>query len=240
MKNRFQRAGWTGWAWTAAVALALTGAGARPADAQQMMQLIVPNKGEYTLGRFRYTPPSSDGWRQIANNVQTLSLLYALQKEEDKIDTIFGVAIEVHEIPDSVQVESAAALADLSRKQFAEQRKDDLVALSGIEPVPGVENLYTYRLLVKTPVEGRPPQYEVYYVMTAPDRSQYLVIQCITKEQDYDKQIYFNELYGSLASLRYVPEEGAAGAGAAPSKDAAAPATKPADKPADKPAPTAD
>lgn len=211
--------------WTAVVALAgaLIGTAVLPAAAQDVMQLVVPSKKEYTLGRFRYSPPTSDGWRQIANNTSTLSLVYALQKAEDQIETLFGVAAEVHEIPETVHVESAAALADLSRKQFAEQRKEDLVALSGIEAVPGVENLYTYRLLVKTPIADRPPQYEVYYVMTAPDKTQYLVIQCITKTQDYDKDIYFNELYGSLASLKYVPEEGAAKSPGDP-----APAEKPA------------
>ncbi len=196
--------------WIVAAALALSAASVRPAASQEVMKLVVPSQKEYTLGRFRYQPPSSDGWRQIANNVSTLSLVYALQKNEDQIETLFGVAVEVHEIPENVHVESAAALADLSRKQFAEQRKEDLVALSGIEAVPGVENLYTYRLLVKTPVEGKPPAYEVYYVMTAPDKSQYLVIQCITKTQDYDKDLYFTELYGSLASLKYVPEQGTA------------------------------
>lgn len=203
-------------------ALMLTGS-SKPCEAQGMMQLTVPSK-EYTLGRFHYTPPQVDGWRQLANVTDSFSMVYAEQTGEDAIETRFGVAIEVHEIPGGTQIESAAALANLSKKQMAEARGADLVALSPVEAVPSIENLYTYRLLVRSPIEGQPDAYEVYYVAMAPDKTQYLVAQCITKTQDYGNEIYFNQFYGSLASIRYVPE-GTASSTDAP-KDAASAAGK--------------
>ncbi len=190
-----------------------------PASAQEYMQLNTP-AAEYTLGRFKYKAPQTDGWRQMANIQTSLSLVYALQPEPDKIDTVFGVVMEAHDIPPEATVEGAAALAAASANQMAEARKDALVARSPIEAVPGIEHTYTYRLLVHSPVEGQPDGYEIYYVMMAPDKSQYLVIQCIAKNQDYGNQLYFTEFFGSLASLRYEA------AGAATKPDAAKPAAE--------------
>jgi hypothetical protein len=209
---------------------------AMPAFAQDFMQLDVVAP-EYTLGGFKYTPPKTDGWRQMANVKQSLSLVYAQQPEPDKIETVFGVAMEAHEIPEGVQVESAAALAATSANQMAEARKADLVARSPVEAVPSIENLYTYRLLVRAPVAGMPDGYEIYYVMMSPDKKQYLVIQCIAKVQDYGNQIYFTEFYGSLASLRWAPDGAKAEAPKADAPKAAPPA---ADAPkADAPKPDA-
>ena len=191
--------------WTLAAGLLAVTTGALPVAAdQELMQLTAP-ASSYTLGRFSYEPPKVDGWRQISNVTDSLSLVYAEQKEADSIDTRFGVAMEAHEIPVGVQVENAAALAALSRTQMAEARKTDLVASSPIEAVPSIDNLYTYRLLVHPPVAGNPDAYEVYYVAMAPDKSQYLVVQCITKTPDYANELYFNQFYGSLSSLKYTP-----------------------------------
>ena len=209
----------------AAVLARAVAAWALPVLAQDVMQLTVPAP-EYTLGRFKYQVPKTDGWRQLANIKDGLSLVYAEQMEGDKIETRFGVALEVHDIPKDAVVESAAGLADLSRRQMSEARKADLVAASGIEPVSSIENLYTYRLLVRSPIKGQPDAYEVYYVAMAPDKTQYVVIQCITKSQDYGNELYFNQFFGSLASLKYVP----------PAGDAAPADTAPSAKPGDQPA----
>lgn len=209
-RSFFSKAGFAAFVFSAAVGLA---AAPVPAMAQEMMQLDTP-KPEYTLGGFKYRPPMVDGWRQIANMQSSLSLVYAQSKGENTIETLFGLTMEAHDIPADTKVESAAALAELSRTQMAEARKPDLVGLSPIEAVPSIENLYTYRLLVHSPIQGDPDVYEVYYVMMAPDARQYVVIQCITKTQDYGNEIYFTQFYGSLASLKYT-------------------AAKPADKPAD-------
>jgi hypothetical protein len=225
--------------WTAAACL-LSVLVASPSFAQGMMQLDQLAK-EYTLGRFKYVPPLADGWRQIANAKESLTLVYAEQKTPETIETMFGVAMEAHDIPPETHVESAAALADLSRKQMAETRKAELVALSAIEQVPSIENMYTYRLLMRAPVEGKPDAYEVYYVMTSPDKTQYLVIQCITKTPEYGNELYFNQFYGSLSSVKYTPDpaakkEAAGGAAAAPAPAAPAAPSAPAGGAASAPA----
>jgi hypothetical protein len=211
----------------AIVTTILGGSGAPASLADDTMQLNVPAP-EYTLGRFKYNAPRTDGWRQLANVKDTLSLVYANQPEPDKIETVFGVAIEVHEIPPGTDVKDAAALTALSANQMAEARKEDLVARSPIEAVPTLDNIYTYRLLVHAPVKDQPDAYEVYYVALAPDKSQYVVIQCITKTPDYANELYFTELYGSLATLKYQ-----GGADAAKPADAAAKPADAAAKPAD-------
>lgn len=191
---------------------------AGPVAAQDDIVKLSPPAPEYTLGRFRYEAPQIDGWRQIANNTSSLSLIYAEQKGEEQIETLFGATLEVHEVPDDAKpnIPGANMLAELSRQQMAEARKDDLVGQSPIEAVPSLEDVYTYRLLVHAPVEGLPDAYEVYYVAMAPDKSQYVVIQCITRTADYGDSLYFNQFYGSLASLRYIP------AGEKPAEKAAA------------------
>jgi hypothetical protein len=154
--------------------------------------------------------------------------VYAEQVREGTIETRFGYTMEAHEIPAGVTVADAAALAETSRKQMSEARKADLVAISPIEAVPSIENMYTYRLLVHSPVEGMPDAYEVYYVLMAPDKTQYLVIQCITKSPDYGDQIYFTQFYGSLVSLKYSPPVPAGDAGGAAGDAAKTPAADPA------------
>ena len=228
-----------------AAALLLT-AVAGPARAQDMMQLDVP-KSQYTLGGFQYSPPQADGWRQIANMQSSLSLVYAERKSEETIETRFGVVFEAHDIPAETKVEGAAALAELSRTQMAEARKPDLVGLSPIEAVASVENLYTYRLLVHSPIQGDPDVYEVYYVMMSPDSKQYVVVQCITKTADYANELYFTQFYGSLATLKYKGGAAADKPAEAPANDAAkaaapakpADAAKPASKAADAAKPAA-
>jgi len=203
-------------------AMSAGGLSAVPVFAQEMMELTVP-ASEYTLGRFKYKAPSADGWRQMANVQNSLSLVYAEQKGPESIETLFGAVLESHDVPPENKIESAAALAELSRTQMAEKRKPELVGISAIEAVPSIDNLSTYRLLVHSPLQGQPDVYEVYYVGMAPDGTQYIVIQCITKTDDYGTQLYFQQFYGSLASLKYT------GDGAAPAKPAEAPSAKPAE-----------
>lgn len=206
------------------------------ADAQDTMQLNVPAP-EYTLGGWVYKAPSDDGWRQIANIKESLSLVYAEQVTPESIETRIGLAMEVHPIPEGTAVESAAALADLSRQQMAEGRGTELVALSGIEAVPSIENMYTYRLLVHAPVPDMPDAYEVYYVALAPTKTEYLVIQVITKTQDYSNQLYFQQFYGSLASLKYLGRDKASSESKSDSAKLAGPeSAKPADDASSKPA----
>jgi hypothetical protein len=210
-------------------AMLAAGLPAAPVLAQEMMELTVP-AFEYSLGRFKYKAPSADGWRQMANIQNSLSLVYAEQKGPESIETVFGAVLESHDIPPENKVESAAALAELSRTQMAENRKAELVGISPIEAVPSIDNLYTYRLLVHSPLEGQPDVYEVYYVGMAPDGTQYVVIQCITKTDDYGNQLYFQQFYGSLASLKYT------GADASPAKPAETSPAKPAEAAPAKPA----
>lgn len=224
--------------WALAACLVTALAPSAPALGQEDVVKLAPPAPEYKLGRFKYQAPQIDGWRQIANNTNSLSLIYAEQKGETQIDTLFGVTLEVHEIPAEARanIASAATLAELSRQQLAEQRKADLVAQSPIEAVPSVENIFTYRLLVHAPVKDMPDSYEVYYVAMAPDKSQYVVIQCITKDQQYGDSIYFNQFYGTLASLKYDPDAAKpAGQAATPDVKDSAPAagsTPPAAPPA--------
>jgi hypothetical protein len=219
--------------------LAVLGSGvlgsALVAQAQGMLQLD-PITTDYTLGRFKYAAPRTDGWRQIANARDSLSLVYVESAEEGKVETRFGVVMEVADIPPEQSIPDAAFLAQLSRNQMAEQRKADIVALSPIEPVPSIENLYTYRFLVRAPENLGYNAYEVYYVAMAPDKTQYVVVQCITKNETYANEIYFNEFYASLPSLKY----GGAAAASPPAGSASPPASaaEPA-KPADAAEPAA-
>ncbi|HYB97867.1 MAG TPA: hypothetical protein VEC57_01920 [Candidatus Limnocylindrales bacterium] len=210
--------------------------------AQGLLQLD-PIPPEYTLGRFQYTPPRHDGWRQIANSTQSLQLVYVEQTPgSDQINTKFGVVMEAHDIPAGTQIPSPSWLAELSRKQQADARKDEITGVSPILLVPGTTNIYTYRFLAKTPPgAAEPDAYEVYYVTMSPDEKQYLVVQCITKEKTYENQLYFQQFYATLSSIRYQADAAGAAPGAsgtsgdakaagdaAPSDGKPAPVTPPA------------
>lgn len=175
--------------------------------AQNVLQFDPP-KPEYTLGGFRYKPPLFDGWRQLANATQYLQLMYIESPEEGKLDTRFAVIYEVHEIPPEAEVRDAASLAEISRRQMGEKRKPDLVGVSPIAPVPGTKvDMYTYRFLTKAPPEVGHNVYEVYYVAISADQKQYLVIQCITKSETYENELYFQQFYASLADLTFPEAE---------------------------------
>jgi hypothetical protein len=209
----------------AALAAAFALAAPTAAPAQDMMQLNVP-AAEYSLGRFKYVPPKVDGWRQIANMKDALSLVYAEQLPDEKIETKFGVAFEAHDIPEEnrAAISGAAQLAEMSRAQITEQRKADVVSQDPITQVGNNPNLFTYRLLVHSLMQGEPDTYEVYYVMIAPDKAQYLVVQCITKTPNYQNEVYWAQFFGSLTSLRYDPNAAPTAEPARKADDPAAPA----------------
>ncbi|HYC54239.1 MAG TPA: hypothetical protein VEL28_04800 [Candidatus Binatia bacterium] len=207
-------------------------------QAQPMLQLD-PIPPKYTLGRFEYEPPRADGWRQIANSTQSLQLVYVEQMPgSDEINTKFGVVMEAHDIPAGTQIPTPHYLAELSRTQQAEQRKSDITGVSPILLVPGTTNIYTYRFLAKTPEGASEPEaYEVFYVTMAPDESQYLVIQCITKEKTYENQVYFTQFYATLPSIKHLGKTAADAAPAGEAKPAAPVAVPGAPAPATPPAP---
>lgn len=209
------------------------------AHAQGTAQLD-PVAKTYTLGRFKYEAPQFDGWRQIANAPDTLQLVYAEQMEGNQINTRCHVVLEVYDLPAESRPPGVAELAEAGRKQLGAKVKDQMVAASLTAPVPGVENVSTYRFLLHGPPEMGSDYYQVYYVALAPDKSQYVVMQVNTKDTDYENQMYFQQFYATLARLKYEAPAGAAAAspsaaaavpgGAAPASGAAAvPPVSPSD-----------
>lgn len=215
----------------AAVAAIVIPALAASAFAQGMMQLVAIAP-EYKLGHFRYEAPRVDGWRQDANAVGALSLIYAEQGQEGAINIRFGLVAESAAIPPDAGVKDAATLAETSRRQMEAQRKPDILEVFPPEPVPSVENLYHYRFRVRTPSPENPTAYELYYVLMAPDRSEYVVMQGITRTEQYKDELYYMQFYGSLASLKWQAGDAATPSGsAAPAAPAASAPSAPAATP---------
>ncbi len=217
---------------TAAIVLAAaTSSGS--ALAEDMAQLD-PLAKSYTLGRFHYEGPDADGWRQVANATDSLQLVYAEQLEENKINNRCYIVMEVHDLPAEAGSPAASDLAERGRRQRTEGVKEQLAALSPIAAVPGVDNTYTYRFLLHGPPELGADYYEVYYVMLAADKSQYVIMQVNTRDLDYENQLYFQQFYATLAKLKYqasVVADAAKSAGATAATGAGE-GTKPAASPA--------
>jgi hypothetical protein len=175
------------------------------AQAQEMMQLDAPPES-YQAGGFHYEPPTLDGWRQLVASPESFEIIYAEAREEGTIESKLHVVGRVFPIPQPEAVPDSGYLVQLARSQQIEKRKDILVALSAAAPVPGTADIWTYTLIVPSPLakEGEERMlYEDFYVALAPDKSEYFVLNANTEDPDYRTQQWFAHFYGSLASVRH-------------------------------------
>lgn len=175
--------------------------GSLTAQAQQVLQLLVP-PSTYNLSGFTYEPPQVDGWRQTSLDPAGVEMIYAETKDGESVDTRCHVVARAFPIPSPEAVEGLAQLAEASRQQQYDKRRDEVIGLSPSVPLAD-SGLYTYSFVVKSPVNEEERGYEDYYVTMAPDKSEYLIMQLVTRDEDFRDQLYFNYLLGSLASLRH-------------------------------------
>jgi hypothetical protein len=180
--------------------------------AQGVLTLVEPAPS-YNLSGFRYVPPQADGWRQLSVDPAGAEFVYAETADGTTINTRCQVTMRAFPVPDPTKVEGVGQLGNASRQQQYDSRRDEVLGLSSAVPLAG-SDLFTYSFVVKSPVNEDERGYEDYYIGLAGDKSEYLVVQLVTRDEDFRDQVYFSYLLGSLASLHHSsdpkPEEAAA------------------------------
>ncbi len=155
----------------------------------------------YEISKFHYNAPQFDGWRQIDSG-DALLLVYAEQVDDVAIRTRCSVVMRAYEIEDPREVKDAEWLAQISRIQQLETRAEHVVSDTPVERVSADSGLYRFKIVSKedsTP-DGR---HELFYVVLAPDKSEYVVVHFVSEESGFDGELYFQQFYGSLASLEF-------------------------------------
>ncbi len=166
------------------------------ASAQQVLN---PLSGDFTVGTFNYSPPISDGWRELSKGPSGLELVYVEGLADGQINSRAHLVLESSKVPENAEAPDPEVLTRLSRDQQIEARKDVLVGKTDISRVPGDADLYRYTLTTRG---GEITLIEAFFVLLARDRSEYVVAKLATREPDYEKSPYFPDFYGSLASLK--------------------------------------
>ncbi len=189
--------------------------------------MLLPLAASYQLGGFYYEAPLLDGWRQVGLGPESLELVYAEQVPPDSINTRCYVTIRAFPVSDPGLVSDAESLAQVSLRQQLEKRRDRLIGYSPVRRVPGEADIYAFSIISKNTLASSGQDQEkqlteVFWVNLAADKSEYLVLHLSSQEADVPTQIYFDHLYGSLASLRHSSSRQAPGAGDAASGSAAA------------------
>ena len=168
--------------------------------AQETMVLTAPPE-EYRSGGFAYRPPTGPGWRRLAAAGNGLRLVFAERAGEGAINMRCEFIAEAHPIPDPALVEGAAALAELGRSQQLRERGESLASATPVIALAGGSGFQTYTLVSKL---GETEVYESFFVALAPDKSEYWIAKATSKEKDHQRTSYWSDLFGSLASLRFV------------------------------------
>lgn len=205
----------------AALTLAVPGLG----FAQGVMQLENPPE-LYELNGFQYAPPTLDGWKQLVRSPESFEIIYALRSAEDAIDSKLHIVGRTFPIENPDVVRDGAHLVSLARAQQIEKRKDILIALSVAEQVAGTNDVWTYTLIVPSPLaeDGDETRlHEDFYVALAPDKSSYFVLNAITEDEGYREQPWFLHFFGSLASVKHSSQPESAEEGAETESKEAAP-----------------
>ena len=166
--------------------------------------MLGPVQPSYTIGGFSFSPPASDGWRQLTQDREAFRLVYAEDLGEGRINTRMEVTARAFAIPDPDLVSDAATLAQTSQTQQASDRGEGLIAFSRVAQLAGAKHVHWFTLVSKV---GDKDLQEAFFVALAPDKSEYFVAKLATTETDYAESPYFKPFVESLSSLGHSADE---------------------------------
>jgi hypothetical protein len=204
-------------------------AGRAAAQGVSMLNPIAPT---YTLLGFVYTPPKTDGWRELTSQPDAVRIVYAEQLDPAQINTRADFTVQSFPIDAPAKVPDAITLTQLSMSQRLDEKKQEtateVVAISRPQQLVGEVPTFEYELRLK--VNGE-EVFEDYFVALAPDKSQYLAAKMVTKDKDFRELPYFKPLQDSMTALKFpgaAPLDQQSSNGSA-SASTSAPSPKPAD-----------
>jgi hypothetical protein len=166
----------------------------------QAVSVLNPLARQYEFKSFVFTPPSTDGWREMASAPDAARLVYAERIDEEAINTRADFTAQSFDIDDPSQAPDPFTLARISLAQRVEEKGEALVALSQVQPVQGELGVHEYALVIKV---GEDDIFEHYFVALAPDKSEYLAAKLITKDSTYREEPYFRPLYEAVGSMKF-------------------------------------
>jgi len=189
------------------VALLVAVAAAMPLVAvAQGMVVLNPMPSSYDLGGFTLSAPPIDNWREIQSSPTSLQAVYAERASDVDIKHRCHLLAESHPVDEPDYQGDTSSTAAAAWTQHTRLRGDALVAYTRVQPLEEAPHVYSFSLVVK--VNGEDIQ-ETFFVMLAPDKSEYFVAKLTTKEAQFREAPFYSPLTLALSTLRWRGDQSA-------------------------------
>ena len=174
----------------------------------QGMFVLNPMPASYDLGGFSMSAPPVDNWRETQSSATSFQAVYAERVSDVDINQRCHFIAESHKVDDPNYQGDSASAATAAWTQHTELRGEALVAFTRVQVLEEAPDIFTFTLVVKV---GEENIQESFFIMLAPDSSEYFVAKLTTKELEFREAPFYAPLMLSLATLRWRAEPAAGG-----------------------------
>jgi len=200
---RSPRLGAGAWLWALVLVL-----GFPLAVSAQGLLVLNPMPPSYDLGGFSLSSPPVDNWRETQSSPTSFQAVYAERASDVDINQRCHFLAESHKVPESDYQGDSASAATAAWTQHTELRGDALVAFTRVQVLKEAPGVFTFTLVVKL---GEENVQETFFIMLAPDKSEYFVAKLTTKEPQFREAPFYAPLMLSLSTLHWRVEQAEGG-----------------------------
>jgi hypothetical protein len=166
----------------------------------QGMLILNPMPPSYDLGGFSLSSPPVDNWRETQSSATSFQGVYAERASDVDINQRCHFLAESHKVDDPDYQGDSASAATAAWIQHTELRGEALVAFTRVQVLEEAPGIFTFSLVVKV---GEENVQETFFIMLAPDKSEYFVAKLTTKEPQFREAPFYAPLMLSLSTLHW-------------------------------------
>lgn len=170
----------------------------------QGMIVLNPMPPSYDLGGFSLSSPPVDNWRETQSSATSFQAVYAERVSDVDINQRCHFLAESHKVDEPDYQGDSASAATAAWTQHTELRGEALVAFTRVQVLAEAPAIFTFSLVVKV---GEENVQETFFIMLAPDKSEYFVAKLTTKEPQFREAPFYAPLLLSLSTLHWRTEQ---------------------------------
>ena len=170
----------------------------------QGMIVLNPMPPSYDLGGFSLSSPPVDNWRETQSSATSFQAVYAERVSDVDINQRCHFLAESHKVDEPDYQGDSASAAAAAWTQHTELRGEALVAFTRVQVLAEAPGIFTFSLVVKV---GEENVQETFFIMLAPDKSEYFVAKLTTKEPQFREAPFYAPLLLSLSTLHWRTEQ---------------------------------
>jgi len=170
----------------------------------QGMIVLNPMPPSYDLGGFSLSSPPVDNWRETQSSATSFQAVYAERVSDVDINQRCHFLAESHKVDEPDYQGDSASAATAAWTQHTELRGEALVAFTRVQVLAEAPEIFTFSLVVKV---GEENVQETFFIMLAPDKSEYFVAKLTTKEPQFREAPFYAPLLLSLSTLHWRTEQ---------------------------------